>query len=91
MLELKFKMRDSEWGQKDAYVECAQNMEVYHDLGENELDVIGEFINNALRLAGYMRKNNYIFMESITEDEYEAIAEFLYDYRNVQKGDETYS
>ena len=85
MLELKFKMRDSEWGDNNSYIECAQNFPVYYDLGEDNIEIVGRFINDALRLAGYMRKNDCIFMESVTEEEALALSDFLKDYRLNKK------
>ena len=85
MLELKFKMRDSDWGDNNSYIECAQNLPIYYDLGEDNIEVIGNFINEALRLAGYCRKNEHIFMESVTEEELLVLADFLEDYRMNKK------
>ena len=56
-------------------------------LEENDLDFIGRQLNIFLSQCGYYRKRSYIFMESINEDEYEAIADFLENYRNGNKDD----
>lgn len=58
------------------------NGEVFRDLDENDIDIIGRQLNIFLKQCGYHRKNDYIFMESVTEEEYEAIAEFLNELRN---------
>ena len=54
---------------------------------EDDLEFIGRQLNTFLSQCGYYRKHSYIFMESINEDEYEAIADFLENYRNGNKDD----
>ena len=49
---------------------------------EIELDFIGRQLNTFLSQCGYCRPNSTIFMESITEEEYDAIDMFLAQYRN---------
>lgn len=58
------------------------NGEVFRDLDKNDIDIIGRQLNIFLKQCGYYRKNDYIFMESVTEEEYDAIAEFLNELRN---------
>lgn len=62
--------------------------ETFPDLGESEVDFIGEQLNIFLRQCGYYRKNNLIFMEDITEEEWCAINDYLTDFResNKEKG-----
>lgn len=57
-------------------------VEVFHSLGETDLDVIGKQLNTFLKQCGYVRKNDYIFMEDITEEEYDALADCLHELRN---------
>lgn len=64
--------------------DATSTVEVFFDFGENELDVIGQQLNVFLQQMGYARKNDYIFMRDISEDEYEAIEDFLKDYRANQ-------
>lgn len=59
--------------------------ETFEDLGVGDIETIGEQLNNFLRQCGYVRKNNYIFMDDVNEDEYEAIADFLADYRHERE------
>lgn len=58
--------------------------EIFHDLGETEVDFIGKQMNVFLRQCGYIRKNDNIFMEDITDEEYEALADYLYQLRNSE-------
>lgn len=61
------------------------SVEVFHDLGETELDVIGKQFNIFLKQCGYVRYNDNIFMEDITDEEYEALADFLDELREEKK------
>lgn len=54
---------------------------VFHDLGERELDVIGEQLNTFLSQCGYIRKNDNILMEDLSDEEYEALADYLEELR----------
>ena len=56
-------------------------LEVFRDLGETEVDTIGTQLNVFLKQCGYIRKNDNIFMEDLTDSEYDAIADFLDDLR----------
>ena len=55
--------------------------EVFPDMGETELTVIGEQLNTFLKQCSYTRKNDYIFMEDITEEEYDALTDYLHELR----------
>lgn len=56
-------------------------VDVRYDYGERELDVIGAHLNVFLKQCGYVRNNDLIFMEDITEDEYDALAVYLEELR----------
>lgn len=55
--------------------------EVFSDMGETEIDRIGEQLNVFLKQIGYIRKNDLIFMEDVTPEEFETLSDFLDDYR----------
>lgn len=81
-IEIGFHLIDenaNEFSQKSS-------MEVFTDLGDTVLDAIGRQLNNFLKQCGYIRPNEHIFMEDLTDDEYDAITDFLADYRENQKG-----
>lgn len=63
-------------------------VEVFFDQGEDELQVIGRQLNCFLRQVGYFRHNDYILMEDLTEDEYEAVEEFLGEFRKERNQNE---
>lgn len=55
----------------------------YEDGGE--LNDMGEAFNNFLRQMGFIRHNDYILMQDLTEDELEAVESFLSDLREEAK------
>lgn len=55
----------------------------YEDRGE--LYDIGEEFNNFLRQMGFIRHNDYILMQDLTEEELEAVESFLSDLREEDK------
>ncbi|MEG1882296.1 MAG: hypothetical protein RR224_01075 [Clostridia bacterium] len=60
------------------------HFEVFHSLGDTELDCIGEQFNVFLKQIGYVRKNDYMLMEDLTEEEVEALADYLDEIRAEQ-------
>lgn len=73
---------ESEFG--DSY-DSTSKVEVFTDLGDTELSVIGEQLNAFLSQVGYIRKNGNIFMEDLSDDEYDAVAGFLAFYREIKE------
>lgn len=58
---------------------------VYPDLGNSEIDEMERFINYFLRGVGYPSFNkDKIILESVTEDEYEEIVDYLWDMRHKE-------
>lgn len=60
--------------------------EVFESFGETKLDMIGDQLNIFLRQCGYIRKNDCIFMEDITEEEYDALTLYLNELRQGTNG-----
>jgi hypothetical protein len=58
------------------YVQGSQ-FEIFYDSGESEIDRIGEQLDMFLKQVGYVRKNDLIFMEDVSEEEHEALAGYL--------------
>lgn len=77
-ITIKFELID----EHDERYEASSTFEVFRNLGESEIDCIGMKLNAFLRQAGYLRKNDNIFMEDVSDEEYDAIADFLTNYRN---------
>ena len=61
------------------------SVEVFTDLGETDLDVIGKQLNIFLKQCGYVRYNDNVFMEDITDEEYEALADYLKELREEKR------
>ncbi len=59
-------------------------LEVYTDLGDTDLTVIGTQLNSFLKQCGYVRLYDNIFMESITDEEYDALTDYLKQLREEQ-------
>lgn len=78
---------ENEFGDKFS---ATSTSEVFTDLGESDVNFIGEQLNNFLRQCGYYRKHDLIFMEDITEEEYEALESYLDELRrnNDESNDE---
>lgn len=60
-------------------------VEVFRDIGDTDITVIGEQLNCFLRQCGYARRNDYIFMEDVTDEEYDALADYLEELRGDKK------
>lgn len=60
-------------------------VEVYPDIGNDEKDELSEAFNNFMNQIGYRFNNDYILMESLTEDEYNYLLSCLDDYREKDK------
>lgn len=73
---------ENEFG--DSY-DSTSKVEVYTDIGDTELSVIGEQLNAFLSQIGYIRKNLNIFMEDLSDEEYDAVADFLAEYRETKE------
>lgn len=62
--------------------DSSSTVEVFFDLGESELDVIGRQLNAFLKQSGYARNNDYILMEDLTEEEQDELIYRLDEYRS---------
>lgn len=61
--------------------------ETYPNMGEDELRVIGNVMSDFLRQIGYIQKGDTILMDSLTEDELEAVSDYLFEYRKERDED----
>ena len=80
-IQLSFGYSDEDT--KNTYT-ASSDFEVYSEF-ETPLEAIGRQLNAFLRQVGYFRANDNIFMEDITDDEYEFLDNCLSEYRNGQK------
>ncbi len=67
------------------YYEARSDFDVFYDEGETQVTEIGKALNAFLRQCGYVRQNDRIFMESVTEDECEYLDSALAEYRNKEE------
>lgn len=82
-LTIGFSLED-DFGNKYS---ATTSSEVLVDLGYTDMDFIGEQLNIFLKQCGYSRKNDFIFMESVTEEEYDALSDYLKKFRRQDKMD----
>lgn len=76
---IKFSAKfTNEFGHK---FKVSTKTETYTSMGEDELRVIGNVMSDFLRQIGYVQKGNTILMDSLTEDELEAVQDYLFEYR----------
>ena len=73
---------ENEFG--DCY-DSSSTLDVLTDMGDTELSVIGEQLNAFLIQIGYLRENGNIFMEDLSDEEYDAVSDFLAGYRNKKE------
>ena len=66
----------------------SSTVEVFTDLGDTDLSVIGEQLNCFLKQCGYARYNDNIFMEDVTDEEYDALMDYLMEYRGNKANEE---
>lgn len=64
---------------------ATSNVEVFESLGERDLDVIGEQLNTFLRQIGYIRSRDCMLMEDLTEEEHDALLDYLDELRGSDK------
>lgn len=79
-ITIKFELTNESYN----HFEAESTVEVFHSLGDTALDVIGWQLNAFLRQCGYTRPNDNIFMEDITDEEYDALATYLSELRSKE-------
>lgn len=63
------------------YYESRSDFDVFYDCGESQLVELGRAFNTFLKQCTFHRENDYIFMEDISEDEYDYLQDALTEYR----------
>ena len=65
-----------------------QTTQLYPDLNHDELETLASFINRFLNAYGYPRYNKqYVFLESVTADEYDQLLDYLFTIREGNKNE----
>lgn len=75
-ISIKFEHVD-----ENGYFFSAESKFKVHSEFESTLDELGKAFNIFLRQVGYVFDKDYIFMKSIDAEEYEALDEYLKEYR----------
>ncbi len=82
---IKFSAKfTNEFGHK---FKVSTKTETYTSMGEDELRVIGNVMSDFLRQIGYIQRGDTILMDSLTEDELEAVQDYLFEYRKERDED----
>ncbi len=83
-LTVRFELEDG-FGNKHS---ATSTEEIFYTLGDRDALFIGRQLSAFLKQCGYNYKNGYIFMEDITEDEYDELADYLEEYRENKKSEQ---
>lgn len=67
---------------------ATSEVEMFDSLGYSEVDAIGDKLNVFLRQLGYPRNNDNILMEDLTDEEHEALLDYLYEIRENDNGEQ---
>lgn len=60
-------------------------VKLYPDIGYNEIEILEAAINDFMRVIGYSFPNDYVLLESLTENELEQATDFLMKLRDKEK------
>lgn len=82
MFKIKMTMSDSESNHR---LSMEEHGELYPDLGDGELERLSTFLDSFLKAYGYPRfGKGYVFLESVTEEEYIYLYDCLCGRRAVE-------
>ena len=85
MLKIKLTMEEP---QSKHSLTMEKECEIYGDLGDSVISRLGSFINHFLRAYGYPAYDKeYVFLESVTADEYDQLLDFLCIIREGNKNE----
>lgn len=68
--------------------EASSDIEIFKSLGETNLDIIGERFNVFLKQIGFVRHNDNILMEDLTDDELELLSDYLDELRSKSEDED---
>ena len=80
MISYEFKYKD-EVGNE---YEMKNTVEINYDFGDSEILSLARALNLFLRQCGYFYNKDMVFLESITEEEFEKLADFLCEIREKE-------
>lgn len=79
--EIKLYVKDAEFGNEYTYEEKSSSYEQFHI-------EFARVINNFMKMMGYSYDNDLVFLESLTEEEYDYLLDCLWDYRDNKEKEE---
>ena len=80
-ITIKFELTD----ECKCHFSSESTFEIFPIVGDDTLIEIGRMFRIFLLQAGYSLNNDFLFMESLTEEEYEVVSNFLQEYRKEDK------
>lgn len=81
MLKIGFSYEDTDINCTFSSESCVEIMEDF----ETDYSFIGKQLNAFLKQCGYFRDGEYMLMNSLTEDEYEQLSDYLTELRDNKK------
>lgn len=80
MISYEFKYKD-ETGNE---YEMKNTTKVHYDLGDSEILSLARALNLFMKQCGYFYNKDMVFLESVTEEEFEELADFLSELREKE-------
>ena len=80
MISYEFKYKD-QFGNE---YEMKNTVEINYDFGDSEILSLAKALNLFLKQCGYPYNKDMVFLESITEEEFEELADFLSELREKE-------
>ena len=65
-----------------------EQTDTFYELGQTDYVIIGDFVHNAMRAAGYPMEGDTVLLQGVTYEEAEMLEDFLEDIRANRKGAE---
>ena len=69
----------------DESYKAESTLTIFPEFGDTEIGLMGDQFNIFLKQCGYNRQRDHLFMEDVTEEERDALSEFLETYRAGKK------
>lgn len=85
MLKLKIMIENTE---TNHMTKLEEQTDTFYELGQTDYVIIGDFVHNAMRAAGYPMEGDTVLLRGVTYEEAEMLEDFLEDIRANKKGDE---
>ena len=85
-MEKRVKMHIEATTESGDTYSLSQEVALFPSIGNDFIDEFSQFINNFLRVCGYVNFNkNMVILESVDEDEWQIAVDAIRDYRDNNK------